>query len=878
MYDIICSLVRIYSNNVCRIVIIIRFMKKGVTDMLGNNRKNIGVFLSLPRSFYQAHMSNELFKCGNALGYNMITYCNFGAYDSSNVGYAKGEKSIIYLPDYSKLDGVILLMDTFAVPGMKEEMCDILKKYPELPVVSVREYHPEFYNVLFDECNSLDVVFEHLITHHGARKIYYVSGTKGRHDAEARLDNYRRKMDEYNIDYKEDWIHYGNFWTGHGAQMADWLEEQGMPDAVVCANDYMAISLMEELQNRGYSIPGDVIITGFDDIDKASLMAVTLTTVRVSPKIFAEKSMEVIDKLIRSESVDRISYISTELVVRDSCGCHKRNTHDYMDMSNRMYFQYENAVIYNERHLFFSRAAQNKKDLDSVLATGAFYSNMIDSFRYMHFALNESNDFKCFPKESVYRYCIPQRDVYRRYNRRFDTSELFPLDENDTPQRMYVVPLQHEGKLFGYVGLDVDDDVKAGLYFSNFLVTITNSIERIYQERKVEALIAREKEARYIAEKASSAKDDFLVNLSHEVRTPLNTIIGLANMLRDEELSDEGLEYIASIRYAGDNLLRMIGDILDFCQLSTGSLKMQRKRYGTRGLCRDIDKMLEMYCRNKTDVSYSVSIADSVPERLIGDRERIEQIMVNLCSNAAKFTHKGRIKVAIKWKPDPDGEGVLILAVMDTGIGMDKEDIATIFDAFKQLDASRKRSNEGSGMGLAVCNMLVKAMRGTIDIDSVPGRGSCFTVKIPQAVGSLSAVRRKQPDKNMVIEGVSGTKVLIVDDNNMNLKVEGLLLGKYGVNVVSAMSGYEAIDILEKDKDIAMVFMDYMMPGMDGAETTKIIRSKGMDLPVIAVTANTISGATDIYYEAGMSDYLPKPIDIHRMEDLLRKWIAGADV
>lgn len=845
--------------------------------MLGNNRKTIGVFMSLPSVFFQAHMSNELSKFGNELGYNVVVFCNFGAYDTSNIGYAIGEKSIIYVPDYSQLDAVILLLDTFDVPGMREELFKILKNYPELPVVSVREYHQDYYNILFDESSSLDVIFDHLIKHHYVRKIFYVSGTKGRPDAEARLSNYRRKMDEYNINYEEDWIYYGDFWTTQGPQMADWLEEKGMPEAVVCANDYMAISLMEELQNRGYVIPKDLIITGFDDIDKASLMSVSLTTVRVSPRLFAERAIEVVDKLIRGDKVEHKSYISTDLVVRDSCGCYKRNNDDFMDMSNRMYFRYENTIVSNDRYLHFSRASQNKKDLDAVMATGAFYADMIGTFKNMYFALSETNEFVEYPKELVYRYRIPSNEVFQRYHISFDISELFPLEDNDTPQRMYVVPLHHDDRIFGYVGLDTGDDVVVGLYFSNFLVTVTNSIERIYQNKKVETLIAREKEARHIAEKASSVKDDFLINLSHEVRTPLNTIIGLSDMLRDEELSDEGLEYLASIRYAGDNLLRMIGDILDYCQLTAGTLKIQKKRYRIDGMGEDIEKMLEMYCRNKSSVKYSVSIADNTPERLVGDKERIEQIMVNMCSNAAKFTKEGRIKVTIKWKENTESDGTLILAVMDTGIGMEKSDTDKIFDAFKQLDASRSRSSDGSGMGLAVCDMLVKAMNGTIDIDSVPGRGSCFTIKIPQTVGDSSS-GKKRTDKSKVIEGVSGSKILIVDDNKMNLKVEGLLLGKYGVNVLLAMSGQEAIDILEKDKDIKMVFMDYMMPGMDGAEATRIIRSKGMEIPVIAVTANTISGATDIYYEAGMSDYLPKPIDIHRMEDILKKWIAGTDV
>ena len=845
--------------------------------MLGNNRKTIAVFTSLPSAFYQGNMCNELSKRGNSLGYNVVSYVNFGSYDTSNKEYAIGEKSIIYLPDYNELDGVVILSDCLDVPGMLDELIAILKQHPKLPVVSVRGRLPDFHSVILNESQALDVIFDHILGVHKYKKVYYVSGTKGREDAEARLSSYRRKMKEYGLEYSEDWIFHGNFWTTLGPKMADWIEEQGLPEAVVCANDYMAISLIDELEHRGYRIPEDLVVTGFDDIDKASYNDISLTTVRVAQHLFADKAIEVLHRLIQGQEVDMISYIDVELIIRGSCGCHEIEQEDSAVFNQNMYFRYESSIISNELNLYFARAAQNKKDLDSVMKSGAYYSDMISDYKSMYFAINESGEYGCYPDISTFKYTISNNQLQNENSLEFPRGELFPLEDDGQAKRLYVVPLHHEDDLYGYVGLDTGDDKPVGIFFPNFLVTVTNSIERILQDKNVKEHIEKEKEARYMAEKASTVKDDFLVNFSHEVRTPLNTIIGMTDLLFDEALSEEGEEYLASIKYAGDNLLRMIGDILDYCQLNAGTLKIRQEHYRTDALCNDIEKMMEMFCRKKTDVAYSVAMATDVPEKLLGDKERIEQIMVNLCSNAAKFTHKGRIKAVIKWKQSTDSEteGNLILSVLDTGIGIAKEDIDSLFDAFKQIDPARNRLSDGNGMGLTVCNMLVKVMDGDIHIDSIPGKGSCFTVTIPQVVGE--AVRRKTVKKNTVIDGVSGSTVLIVDDNRMNLKVEGLLLGKYGVKVLCATSGQEAIDMLEKDDSIDLVFMDYMMPGMDGAEATRIIRSKGMELPIIAVTANTISGATDIYYEAGMSDYLPKPIDIHKLEEILKRWIAGAE-
>jgi len=847
--------------------------------MFGNNKKNIAIFASLPHAFYQSSMCNELSKLGNKKGFNVVSFCNFGAYDTSNVEYAVGERSVVDIPDFSKFDGVFLLSDCMDVPGMLETIDERLAEYPDLPVISIRRRMDNHYNVILDERHAMDVVYDHLLGYHSLKRVFYVSGTPGREDAEKRLECYRSKMDEFGIPYEEDWIFHGNFWTTMGPQMVEWLEEKGMPEAVVCANDYMAISLIQELQTRGYKIPEDVIITGFDDIDKAVINTVSLTTVRVSPYTLAQKTMEVFERILAGEKVEINNYIGGELVVRDSCGCSKRLSDDYAQMGYNMYFKYEDTVINNEVFMYFSRSSQSKKDIETIMRTAAYHNSMLGEYKDLHFVVNNSLDKKKFDDKATYKYRIKNANELEIYDVVFERGDLLPLEANDTPQRYYVMPVHFDDKLFGYACLDTGDDVAMSSVCTSFLVSVANNIERIYQEEKVRELVEREKEARIIAEKASSMKDDFLINLSHEVRTPLNTIMGFCNMLFDENLSEEGFEYLTSIRYAGNNLLRMIGDILDYCQLSAGGFKLHRKRYNSMALKEAIEHMMEMFCRGK-EIVYSVSIAKDVPPKLIGDRERIEQILVNLCSNAAKYTKKGRIKASIRWQPESKDSGNLILAVMDTGIGIRKEDMEVIFDSFKQLDAARNRSNEGAGMGLTVCNMLVKTMGGTITIDSIVGKGSCFTVKIPQDIGVVgeSVARRPKPNNSKHIDGVSGSKILIVDDNQMNLKVEGVLLSKYGVNVLKAMSGQEAIDILDADNSISLVFMDYMMPEMDGAEATRIIRSKGNDIPIIAVTANTISGATDIYYEAGMSDYLPKPIDIHRMEDILRKWIVGSDV
>lgn len=851
--------------------------------MLGNDLNTIGIFLSVPQGYFQSQVSMTVSRIGAELGYNTVFYCNYGTHDETNIDFEIGERSIVELPDYNKLAGVILLTDCFETPGMLEAMLETINKHPSLPVVSLRQDLPGYHSILMDDIRSMDVIMDHILGHHGHKKVYFLSGPRERADAQRRLCSYRNKMEEYGCEYNEDWIYYGNFWTTIGPYAADWIEKTGMPEVVVCANDYMAIALIEELARRGYKVPEDVKITGFDDIDSAAVATTSLTTVGVPFVEMADKAIHLIDDILRGDNPPMHTYVTTDLIVRESCGCNSKTVEDYIKLQHELYSENEEIKLNNASHIMFSRSAQNKHDTESVFATAFYFSAMAGKYRRMFFCMNESGDMKRYPVQSVLEYKSVNGGGVEHPDIIFDTDELVPLEPNNKPQSMFALPLHHESKIFGYVAIEMQDYLPVQEFFANYLVTITNSLEKIYQEKQVRKVMKMEKMARKQAEKANHIKDDFLVNLSHEIRTPLNAIVGLTNMLRDEKLSSTGMSYLTTIKYSSDNLLRMISDILDYSQMNAGELKITRDEYKTIDLQREIKQIIEMYCINREDLQYECILDDNTPVKLYGDKERIEQIMVNLCSNATKFTEKGKISALISWEnnTDPDGtvheDGWLNLTVNDTGIGIKKEHLKSIFGAFTQVDAARSRSRDGAGMGLAVCNMLASTMGGNIRVESVFGKGSSFHVRIPQEVSERIGInaddKKQNRSKGSIGLSAPGACVLVVDDNLMNLKVESLLLKKYQIKVITAMSGMKAIDILEKNPNIDLVFMDYMMPELDGAETTRIIISKGINVPIIAVTANTVSGATDIYYGAGMKDYLPKPIEMNKLEEILSRWL-----
>jgi CheY-like chemotaxis protein/HPt (histidine-containing phosphotransfer) domain-containing protein len=401
--------------------------------------------------------------------------------------------------------------------------------------------------------------------------------------------------------------------------------------------------------------------------------------------------------------------------------------------------------------------------------------------------------------------------------------------------------------------------------------------------------ITLHKSAEEEARSASKAKSNFLAKMSHEIRTPMNAILGVTKiLLRNEGLSGDIKEALNKIHNSGELLLNIINDILDLSKIEAGKLELLPTEYDVPSLINDTMALNMMRLGGKP-IDFKVSVDESIPLMLIGDDLRIKQILNNLLSNAFKYTDKGTVEFSARVEKKKEREDVnLVFSVSDTGQGMTEEQVSHLFDEYARFNMEANRATEGTGLGMSITNNLIKLMKGDIFVESRPGKGSLFTVSLPQkTVGprvlgkdlaeNLEKFKEKKKNQSqklkMVFEPMPYGKVLIVDDVESNLFVAKGLMTPYSLSIESVMSGFEAIAKIEAGKTYDIIFMDHMMPKMDGIETTKRLRALSYKEPIIALTANAVVGQSEIFISEGFDAFISKPIDIMELNAVLKKFI-----
>ena len=385
------------------------------------------------------------------------------------------------------------------------------------------------------------------------------------------------------------------------------------------------------------------------------------------------------------------------------------------------------------------------------------------------------------------------------------------------------------------------------------------------------------------AEKASVAKSDFLANMSHEIRTPLNAIIGLSNIALREDMPDSVRGNLEDVLNSSNNLLSIINDILDFSKIESGKLEIIHAKYQLSSLIYDVATIIHFRINDKP-IEFIQDIDDTIPNTLYGDEVRIRQILINVLGNAAKFTKKGKIILKMNWKR-LGGIAILNISVSDTGQGIRKENLEQIFKRFRRVEMQDNRQIEGTGLGLSITKGLLDRMGGTISVESTYGKGSTFTITIPQKIiderpvyGEARAqARTSYEKKNCYGSGVTfpGANVLVVDDSTMNLKVAKGLLAPYKMNIECVGGARECLEKVSKMR-YDLILLDHMMPEMDGVETLWRMREDPtFDTPVIALTANAVNGAKKSYLDWGFMEYLSKPMHLEELEVCLKKYLSS---
>jgi len=436
--------------------------------------------------------------------------------------------------------------------------------------------------------------------------------------------------------------------------------------------------------------------------------------------------------------------------------------------------------------------------------------------------------------------------------------------------------------------VDLVPDMAAGGQVSGFYLTAMNITDRKNSEQRAEA--------------ASRAKSEFVANMSHEIRTPMNAVLGVAYLLENTPLSREQKEYVHMIRSSGQVLLGILNDVLDFSKIEAGRMELAPQPFLLREVLDSLSNVMTLPATAR-GISLAIGAEDNVPAVLVGDAMRLQQILLNLVGNAVKFTERGGVSVRVALDEEEAGDGLrLRFAVRDTGIGMDLEQQSRLFSAFNQADASTTRRFGGTGLGLAICRRLAELMGGDISVRSTPGAGSEFVATLPFGVAEADAPVEHPALQTVAAQGwmmpetpalqeppaataseqqdaprLQGLRLLLVEDHPLNQLVARGMLEHAGASVEVAENGQLAVDRLrDHAADYDIVLMDVQMPVMDGYEATRQIRhTLGLKLPVLAMTAGVMQSEKDQCIDAGMDDFIAKPVDVEQMLDTIsRHWAA----
>jgi signal transduction histidine kinase len=426
------------------------------------------------------------------------------------------------------------------------------------------------------------------------------------------------------------------------------------------------------------------------------------------------------------------------------------------------------------------------------------------------------------------------------------------------------------------------------------LLTLVIYIKGIFDKRRLTALVAEKTQEAY---SASDAKSKFIASMNHEMRTPMNVIIGITDMmLDDDKYADADKEPLRKINTAGNTLMGLINDILDISKVEAGKMDIIPMNYEFSSFLNDIITLNIIRIQDKP-IDFQMDIDENLPHALFGDELKVKQVINNILSNAFKYTREGTVTLTIKCEKQGAGTILTTFTVKDTGIGIKAEDLPKLFGNYSQVDKKANRTIEGTGLGLALTKAFVELMNGEISVESEYGKGSTFTIRIPQGFVSDGTLGKENAENLRRLRHIESTKevkklvrpdlgyarVLVVDDFPTNLDVAAGMLRKYKMKVDCVTSGQEALDIMTySETHYNAIFMDHMMPGMDGVEATKKIRDLGSEysrsIPIIALTANATSTSEEFYLANGFTAFVAKPFKMTVLDEVVQKFIKKGEI
>jgi PAS domain S-box-containing protein len=609
-----------------------------------------------------------------------------------------------------------------------------------------------------------------------------------------------------------------------------------------------------------------------DDLKEEALGIDSLTSLN-------KKEVKLTIRKDKSGNRKYISLIATAILINNESVAHLVIYRDVTTERKNQIFQ---DILYN-----ISTAALKQYDikeiypiivqeLSKIWDTNNFfialYDKMSDTLSLPFFTDEKDNFYEIPIKNTITGWVIHNnKSVLLKENDLKMLEESGDIDLVGTPCKVWMgVPLKVENNIIGVMCLqDYNDENKFSqddLYILDF---IANQIAIAIQRRMMldNLVVARQK-----AEEAAQSKQLFMSTMSHEIRTPLNEVIGITNLLLQGNPREDQMDYIKTLKFSGNHLLTLVNDVLDYNKMESGKIVFEQTQFSLSDFMEEIMRSYSFRSKAK-HLSFNIKKVNDLPQEIIGDPIRLNQILSNLLSNALKFTTQGGITVTITELKRTQNQSKMEFAISDTGIGIPKDKHALIFDSFTQASADTTRRFGGTGLGLAICKKLIELQGGTITLESEPGKGSTFRFVVSFGI-SEKGVQMRAAESPENYTGLEGKKILVAEDNKINFFVANKFLIGWGIKVTHAENGQLALDMLERE-EFDLILMDLHMPVMDGIEATRIIRKsenpKIKNIPIVALTAAIMSESHDKIEDLNINDYVLKPFKPHDLFERILK-------
>jgi len=810
-----------------------------------------------------------------------------GTYQTSNNDVISHCESCFEIIRNSRAyDGVILFSGFIAGSIGNEAMEEFVAAIPgHIPLISVSYVIPGVPSIIIDNEAGMYGVVEHLIQAHGKRHIAFIKGPEGHPETIARFGGYKRALAASHIDFDERYVFPGNFSQEKGSlAVKNLLENTDISaDAVVASDDLTAIGALRELKRQNIRVPDDISVTGFDDDRDSATFTPSISTVRQDFNMMGVMCARTLVDQINGKPPEPVVSMTPAFIARYSCGCPEKD-HTTTDIYA------EDYTDQNESLSLF----------DDVVMQRRVASNLVVAFDIDSLVEELNNSLPGLSIETVviglYKSAIKSgdRDADRSMDTfiGFDDNKSFKVKSDGTPlvfsdylaieefnfdrqQRdLFAFPLFFRDDEYGFILVPYNSGISVNIY-ETLRVNISTAIKGAYLLKELE-----HRNAQLI--KASNAKSDFLSTMSHEMRTPMNAIIGMTAIGKKATNIEEKNYTLNKIEDASTHLLNVINDVLDMAKIEANKFELSPIEFHFERMLQKVITVIN-YRVDEKEQTLSVNIDSRIPTFVIGDDKRLTQVLANLLSNAVKFTPEGgKIRLEASLIDHTDGQCELCMLIADDGIGISPEQQAHLFQAFKQAESGTSRNYGGTGLGLVISKNIIELMDGRIWVESELGKGAkfVFTIKVLEGKDDSHSLPASGQDEKKRLEHSEfiGKTVLLAEDIEINREILMALLEDSGLTIECAENGKEALDMVASAPDkYDIVFMDVQMPKMSGYEATRRIRAlpvmRDNKLPIIAMTANVFKSDVDESIAAGMDGHLGKPLEIDKVYEVLRKYL-----